>query len=1180
MSLDRQNNNSSFSAGSSGSYPDSLTKLSGNRNRQNSDQGTLDPDLATTTEEVEDEQDVEMEDREGEGVTMLTNNDGDGQQQQGAATTTTTPTTALPMTIANTPVSMALATTSFSVDVSTAEEAEGVSAGGNQDLPPIPSAPQPHLQPQQQHVVRKKTSFAAKLRKVFNNSKALPPTPHDASISTTNSPISQHQHEMQTQEDIISLISGDDLVGGSSRAATGAGGATTQAEEVALMDLQQQQHRGSVSSASSADTTVDVQHRLGNNAFLRRGSNQTETPSTSPEATPCGSPTDISNLNAVMSAVTGATNQQPGGSGVVVVVGPIPSRDKDLDSTQHRHPLSESESSSSSSSSSALDDVESTVSALAVGTMPQVTIPLPTNQTAADIASAFQPPPLPAKAGNPTRTVKKRLSFASISSFFSPRNGGTSNNSATGQQEARAKQQRASSVPHVENPLVTVGRQIAGFQRRHSLNDLHDNKAAGASKISSVGVNPWEKDPNAIPTAASGAGHEGASTGAAAGTSTGNKPTSQSQQGVPKPVKKLSLNNVFNKGLRKKKKNAAANAPKLESPLPAKPLRSALASRSKIGQPGSEAGAHQHQHSPKVHLVHRSSVVVAGRRRSASIRSQSSSHRRHHRHSHHQHQHHHGHHHGHNNQQHTDPFARLAEANHALARLSRHESGDQTAAAALRLQQHQQYQSGEFSSSQEELDYCSSPLSYESTSSGLPSSLDTQGLHYHHNNQSQEGLPISPTRPNTRLDGSTVDSTAFSTPPTSRVLSVTTKPGTVFSNSQNPDAHPITFNRSQYTQQRGGLSTLSPSSSCCSYSSSSSSSDGVEAASFRSTSDDVESCSSSYSSKEEPVAPESLSHSAAASAGTTSVIDPSESSVAGSLSSRRNSADRGAVFNPLLPTSAARVSVNRIAMESQQQSCTNTSTNTNSGSSNDGSVGKGNDTETLNTNNHLLAGAESASTMSSSSTEVSTASSSTSSSASNGLNSPAKKGSVTIMNTVAEDVVSEEEAMMQAQLAYIQQQQQQYLVQQQQQQQQPYQYETHQQQMQQEHHHHHHHVHYLPQDYHSHHPHHHHHHYHNHNQQAGYDPIPSEPHHHQPYYYPHPSLFPPRPPRQLQFSTEEPIVYPTWTPEQYDRTSDAYITASRLTPAIANKIKLELNQFKSQEMLVHEESRVYTHFFI
>ncbi|KAG9061575.1 bud neck involved protein [Linnemannia hyalina] len=1139
-SLDRHNNSSSSCpAGSSGSYPDSLAKLSGNRNRQNSDQGTvgsagagrvsfdqqsihplqLDPDLATTTEEVEDEQDVEMEEREGEGVTMLTNGDDQQQQQQWATMTTTTTT---PMTIANTPVSMALATTSSSVDALTTEEAgRGASLGGNQDLPPIPSAPQPRLQPQQQHVVQKKSSFAAKLRKVFNNSKALPPTPQDASTPTTNSTVIQHQQEMQTQEDIISLVSSDDLFSGSSRAATGASGATTQAKAVTLME---QQHRGSVSSASSVDTTVDLQHQLGNSAFQRRGSNQTETPSTSPESTPCGSPTDMSTLNTIMSTATDATNQQPGGSGVVVVVGPIPSCDMDPDSTQHRHPISGSESSSSSSSPSAADDVESTVSAPVVGTMPQVATPLPTNQTAADITSALQPPPLPAKAGNPTRTVKKRLSFASISSFFSPRNGGSSNNnSATAQQEARAKQQRASSVPHIENPLVTVGRQIAGFQRRHSLNDLDDNKAS--SKISRVGVNSWEKDPNALPTAAAGAGHESASTGAAASTSTANNRTPQSQQGVPKPAKKLSLNNVFNKGLRRKKKNAAANALKPESSIPAKPLRSALASRSKIAQPGSEAAAHQHQQAPKVHLVHRSSVVVAGRRRSASIRSQTSSYRRHRRNSLHQHQHHH---HGHNSHQHTDPFARLAEANHALAALSGHGSDAQTAAAVLRLQQHLQNQEGEFSSSQEDLDYCASPSTYDSTSGELPPSLDTQGLHYHHNNQSQEGLPISPTRPTTRLDGSTIDSTALSTPSTS------------------------------HTQQRNGHPTLSPSSSSCSYSSSSSSSDRVKGSSSRSTSDGVESCSSSsYSSKQEPVAPES-SHSAAASAGTTSVIDPSESSVDGSLSSRRSSADRGAVFNPLLPASAARVSVNRIAMESQQQSYETLNNN--------------------NNNNNLLAGVESASTTSSSfSTEVSsTTSASTSSATSNDSSLPAKKSSVTIMNTVAEDAVSEEEAMMQAQLTYIQQKQQQYLVEQQQ----PYQYELHHEQMQEEHHHHHHHVHYLPQDYHSHHPLHHHHHHHHHDQAAGYDPIPSEPHHRQPYYYPHPSLFPPRPPRQLQFSTKEPLVYPTWTPEQYDRTSDAYITASRLTPAIANKIKLELNQFKSQEMLVHEESRVYTHFFI
>ncbi|KAF9146830.1 hypothetical protein BGX30_007748 [Mortierella sp. GBA39] len=67
--------------------------------------------------------------------------------------------------------------------------------------------------------------------------------------------------------------------------------------------------------------------------------------------------------------------------------------------------------------------------------------------------------------------------------------------------------------------------------------------------------------------------------------------------------------------------------------------------------------------------------------------------------------------------------------------------------------------------------------------------------------------------------------------------------------------------------------------------------------------------------------------------------------------------------------------------------------------------------------------------------------------------------------------------------------------------------------------------------------------------------------------------------RQFHFSTAPPMIHETWTPEQYDRTSDPNITAHRLTPAIAQRIKLELNQFKSQEMLVHQESRVNTHFF-
>lgn len=51
----------------------------------------------------------------------------------------------------------------------------------------------------------------------------------------------------------------------------------------------------------------------------------------------------------------------------------------------------------------------------------------------------------------------------------------------------------------------------------------------------------------------------------------------------------------------------------------------------------------------------------------------------------------------------------------------------------------------------------------------------------------------------------------------------------------------------------------------------------------------------------------------------------------------------------------------------------------------------------------------------------------------------------------------------------------------------------------------------------------------------------------------------------------------TWPSGEYDRRSDA-ATCNRLTPAIAQQIKEELNTFK-MEMDVHEESKIYTHFF-
>ncbi|RPA86504.1 hypothetical protein BJ508DRAFT_301866 [Ascobolus immersus RN42] len=51
----------------------------------------------------------------------------------------------------------------------------------------------------------------------------------------------------------------------------------------------------------------------------------------------------------------------------------------------------------------------------------------------------------------------------------------------------------------------------------------------------------------------------------------------------------------------------------------------------------------------------------------------------------------------------------------------------------------------------------------------------------------------------------------------------------------------------------------------------------------------------------------------------------------------------------------------------------------------------------------------------------------------------------------------------------------------------------------------------------------------------------------------------------------------TWTSGEYDRKGDI-ATCNRLTPMLAQQIKEELNTFK-MEMDVHEESRVYTHFF-
>ncbi|KAG9001105.1 hypothetical protein FRB94_007163 [Tulasnella sp. JGI-2019a] len=56
-------------------------------------------------------------------------------------------------------------------------------------------------------------------------------------------------------------------------------------------------------------------------------------------------------------------------------------------------------------------------------------------------------------------------------------------------------------------------------------------------------------------------------------------------------------------------------------------------------------------------------------------------------------------------------------------------------------------------------------------------------------------------------------------------------------------------------------------------------------------------------------------------------------------------------------------------------------------------------------------------------------------------------------------------------------------------------------------------------------------------------------------------------------------VYHTFSPVAYDRRSEP-ATCNRLTPALAQRIKEELNSYKMEEMEVHPSSRQHTHFFV
>ncbi|KAK0527010.1 bud neck involved protein [Tilletia horrida] len=70
-----------------------------------------------------------------------------------------------------------------------------------------------------------------------------------------------------------------------------------------------------------------------------------------------------------------------------------------------------------------------------------------------------------------------------------------------------------------------------------------------------------------------------------------------------------------------------------------------------------------------------------------------------------------------------------------------------------------------------------------------------------------------------------------------------------------------------------------------------------------------------------------------------------------------------------------------------------------------------------------------------------------------------------------------------------------------------------------------------------------------------------------------------RAPKKRLVFAEAQIYHSTWPAHVYDRRGEL-ATCNRLTPALAQSIKEELNSFKMEEMIVAPSSRIYTHFFV
>jgi len=328
-----------------------------------------------------------------------------------------------------------------------------------------------------QPVIRKKSSFASKIRSVFK------PTVSKDSDETLHTEMLQHLQVLEQVMSMANQVDGTSSDCGSAYAYDDflSNLVMKNGAQLSLMtpplsltssirpSMLEEQHRGSVSSTSSGDTALSADSPGGTNPA---GGYQSSLSSlSSPDLSPTGSP----KLKSVQPNAFSQQQQQQQTSPQTFIAsdsfGPLEGPQQPL---QQQHPLDRPlPLSPAARAQMALAQAQGQ-SVPGSGPFSPNTSKILPSIPSSEKRHSLEP--------TPTRTVKKRLSFASITSFFNPRGGESAAAAAAAAAEAiRKKQQRSSSVPNVEHPLVAVGRQIAGFQRRHSLNDLQESQDAAAA---------------------------------------------------------------------------------------------------------------------------------------------------------------------------------------------------------------------------------------------------------------------------------------------------------------------------------------------------------------------------------------------------------------------------------------------------------------------------------------------------------------------------------------------------------------------------------------------------------------------------------------------------------------------------------------------------------------------------